>query len=246
MLELSAVFFGRGGWGLLSRSYYPDQKAYRNAVYRLRRDGLIVAGGQGGKTPRLALSPAAQENLPVYFDPEKAWNRKWNGIWYMFVYDVPEVDRSYRDVLRRFLKRLRLGCLQQSVWITPHDIRPQFDDLTKGAGVDSFAYLFEAQTVLGLPNRRVVDDAWDFDRLYEIQRHYCKVMETNLSRLSAARHGSEELSALVRLALDAYHGAFIEDPLLPRKLLPDSYQGENVLKIHRRLFVELNSQLQCV
>lgn len=243
MVEMISLFMTRGGWALLNRSCYPNQSAYLNATSRLRRNGLMVIRREGGMTPRLVLSDKGRQVLPEYFRPEMHWGRKWNKIWYVLVYDVPEVDRSYRDVLRTLLKRMRMGCLQQSVWVTPNDIRPEFEDLYQAASVGAFAYLFEARTVLGLPGRKVVEDAWNFNRLRMLQEHYCIVMEENVARLENCRCSREELAAAARKAMDAYHGVFIEDPLLPSVLCPADYQGKKVLKLHQRLFSCIDRQL---
>ncbi len=244
MIELSALFMTRGGWTVLNRSCYPDKKAYRNATYRLRKAGLVVHRKEGSPDiPKLELTPHAKECLPLYFNPEAQWGKKWNQIWYMLVYDVPEIDRAYRDVLRRFLKQERLGCLQQSVWITPHYIRPQFDDLVKAAAVDSFAFLFESRTVLGLPSRKVVEQAWNMDRLLSIQQCYCDTMQENLNRMSEGCD-SDELGALMRMALQAFHTAFVEDPLLPSILLPRSYLGKQAWQLHCQLMDSIGERLE--
>lgn len=244
MLELAALFLTRGGWGLLNKSCYPNQAAYRNATSRLRKSGLIVNRFDEGETPRLILTDEGRDELPAYFFPEKPWKRKWTGIWYLLVYDVPEIDRKYRNVLRRFLKRMRMGCLQQSVWVTPQDIRPEFDDLTKAASLGAFAFLFEAKTVLGLPSHQVVAEAWNLNRLCLLQDRYCTVMEENISRLKHRECSTEELGTLMRMALEAYHGVFVEDPLLPLSLYPESYRGVEVLRLHRCLFAKIDEQLQ--
>ncbi len=243
MLELSAVFLTRGGWGLLNQSCYPNHAAYLNATSRLRKNGLVVNRSESGQTPHLTLTAAGKSGLPPYFSPEKMWNRKWNGIWYLLVYDVPEIDRKYRDVLRQFLKRMRMGCLQQSVWVTPQDIRPDFDDLSKAVSIDAFAFLFEAKTVLGLPRNRVVEEAWNFGRLSLLQDRYCEVMEENIDRMEQGNCKAEELGPLMRLALDAYHSVFVEDPLLPMSLCPSNYRGMEVLSLHRTLFSKINERL---
>ncbi|VGO22150.1 PaaX family transcriptional regulator C-terminal domain-containing protein [Pontiella sulfatireligans] len=244
MLDLTATFLTQGGWGLLKKSCYPNEKAYWNAVYRLRKSGLAVTGQGGGRIPVLRLTEEGEGVLAAYFRPEKYWNRSWNGIWYLFVYDIPERNRVYRDGLRKYLKRLHMGCLQQSVWISPNDIRPEFDDLAKAAGVDSFAYLFESRTVLGLPNRRVVDDAWNFDRLNEIQQRYCDVFGENLDRLSSGVCDAEALAFLVRDELGAYRSAFVLDPLLPRVLRPSGYMGEKVYSLHNQIMHAVASRLE--
>lgn len=243
MLELAALFMTRGGWAVLNRSCYPNTKAYRNAVYRLKKAGLVVHREGGGlETPRLQITPKAQGCLPDYFNPEPHWGKKWNRIWYLLVYDVPEKDRGYRNTLRRFLKQARLGCLQQSVWVTPRDIRPEFDDLVKGAAVDAFAFLFESRTVLGLPGREVVNRAWDMDRLHEIQLRYCETIEQNLERL-ADGCSEADLGTLMRMGLQAYHAAFAEDPLLPNALLPRGYQGKRAYELHCRLMAGIGDKL---
>ncbi len=227
----------------MNRSCYPNQAAYLNATSRLRKKGLIVKRSEGAKPPQLFLSEEGRSELPDYFSPEKLWGRKWNGIWYMMVYDVPEVDRKYRNVLRQFLKRMRMGCLQQSVWVTPLDIRPAFDDLATAANVNAFAYLFEARTVLGLPSCQVVEDAWDFDRLNILQEHYCLVMEKNIASLKNQDCDAEDLVGLMRISMEAYHAAFVEDPLLPMSLLPRNYLGKQVLSLHRSVFIQIEEHL---
>lgn len=236
LLELASVFLTKGGWGLLNRACYPNQAAYRNAASRLKKRGLVVKRSEGGETPQLFLTPEGRQSLPDYFDPESRWNCTWNGIWYLLVYDVPEVDRAYRDVFRGFLKQMNMGCLQQSVWVTPQDIRPDFDDLCEVANANAFAYLFEARTVLGLSKTEIVQEAWNFDRLFDLQDLYCSVTEKNLERLQSGSCSVEQLAELMRLALEAYHGVFAEDPLLPKALHPPGYLGTQVLKLHRQLF----------
>lgn len=243
MLEMASVFLTRGGWGLLNRSCYPNHAAYLNSTSRLRKNGLIVSRSGNGQTPHLSLTDAGKNDLPAYFSPEKSWNRKWGGIWYLLIYDVPEVDRKYRDVLRSFLKRMRMGCLQQSVWVTPQDIRPEFDDLSTAASLGAFAFLFEAKTVLGLPNNRVVEEAWNLARLCLLQDRYCAVMGENMAQLEQGNCSAEELGMLMRMALNAYHSVFVEDPLLPMSLYPATYRGVEVLSLHRKLFSKINECL---
>jgi DNA-binding transcriptional regulator PaaX len=235
LLEMSALFLSRGGWALVNRHTYPNRAAFRNASKRLRDKGLVVNQSTGGSVPQLFLTDNGRNQIPAYFTPEKFWNRRWNDIWYVLVYDVPEVDRKYRDVLRSFLKRMRMGCLQQSVWVTPEDIRPDFDDLSQTANIDAFAYLLEARTVLGLSSDRIVSNAWNYDRLELLQTHYCDICEKNIALLDQGSPSPEELADLIRTSLEAYHGAFMEDPLLSSALHPSNYFGKQAFALHKTL-----------
>lgn len=235
MLDFLGDVAAHGAWAFLRNRSCPNRSSYYNAVSRLSKLGLVVKE-QGLDTPRLRISDEGEGTLDTYLHPDKWWNRKWNGIWYLLVYDVPEADRPYRNTLRQFLKRQRMGCFQKSVWITPNDIRPQYSDLQAAAAVEVFACLFEARTVLGMPSEKVVWESWDFDRLYDIQKRFCDIYCENLQILKEAT--SPELDDLMRLAaeeIDAYHSAFVLDPLLPNQLLPRDYMGKQVYSLHLEL-----------
>ena len=242
ILDLFGDVGARGAWAFLHNRTGSSKQAYNQAVYRLSKQGLIVKG-QGLDTPLLKLSTDAKGLLDPYLKPEHWWRRKWNGIWYVLVYDVPEADRPYRNTLRTFLKKQRVGCFQKSVWITPHDIRPQYSDLKKAAAVDVFACLFEARTVLGMSAETIVREAWDFERLYEVQKRFCDIYAENLEILQEV--ATVDFDGLVRLAteeMDAFRSAFLLDPLLPNKLLPYFYLGKEVYAIHLRVVDELRKK----
>jgi DNA-binding transcriptional regulator PaaX len=214
---------------------YPSRKGYNDAVYRLRKKGLIAYRRSGGRNPVMMLTADGRKRLPEELKPEKWWNKKWNGLWYVLAYDVPESERSYRASLRGFLKRLRMGKLQGSVYVTWRDIRPEFHDLVEAGAVNNYAFLFESRTVLGLPAREIVHASWNMDRLDTMQRWYCEVCERNLEAITGNGMAASDLGALAREEFNAYFRIMKDDPLLPRKLWPVRYQGSRAYKLHRRL-----------
>ena len=100
--------------------------------------------------------------------------------------DIFERDRRYRNALNRFLMRMRMGCLQKSVFVSVRDIRPLFYDLDIAAAVAEYANFFEAWTVLGQSDAAVVARAWDFEGLRKIQADYIEACQARLRRTSAA------------------------------------------------------------
>ncbi len=94
---------------LLLRSAYPSNVAYYSAISRLRGKGLIAHRSKGGRDPVLSLTPQAEAGRPDALRPERFWNQSWNRIWYIIAYDVPESNRIYRNALRGFLRRMRMG-----------------------------------------------------------------------------------------------------------------------------------------
>jgi len=223
------------GRSMIWNKSYPSQTAYNMAMSRMRKAGLIVRSNTAGKLPCLRLTTEAQNRLPAYHRPEELWNSKWNGIWYMLIFDVPEKERHYRDTLRGFLKRLRMGCLQKSVWITPRDIRPEYDSLEQAANVHAVSYLLESRTVLHQDTAEIVDESWNFDWLNELQERYISVFKKNLKQLKNGNNTAEYVMDLLYAEAEAYIQCMRRDPLLPNELLPQAYQGKDVFYLHRKI-----------
>lgn len=231
------------GHSLLWNHSYPSQTAYKMAMSRLRRSGLIVKREDKVHLPRLILTDKGIESLPVYHAPQKRWDVEWNGIWYLLIFDVPEAERHYRDNLRRFLKKLNMGCLQKSVWITPRDIRPEYDDLQQAANVQAVSYLLESRTVLHRETSEVVENAWNFDRLQELQERYTEVFQQNLELMQSGYHETQALMTLLYQEAEAYIQCMRDDPLLPNDLLPKNYHGKAVFSLHTQFRKELGEAL---
>jgi len=225
------------------RSGFPSRQAYYNALRRLREAGLIAYKRKPDNEQVLILTREGDARLSDAFKPERFWNKKWNRFWYVLVYDVPEENRQYRDSLRGFLERLRMGCLQRSVWVSARDVRPQYDDLVKAAGAEWISFLFEATTVLGRRSHDIVRDAWDWDRIADVHLWYLSVYEHNLSAIRSGKIEGDLLYTLAREELSAYQSAMFEDPLLPRELIPHGYRGFEVLELHKSFVKEARKRL---
>lgn len=213
---------------------FESDTAFKASVYRLRKAGLVVQR-KGLETPtEMRLTAAGEKRVSPLCKGRPSWPRKWNGNWNVLMYDVPEDDRYYRDVLREFLRKLRMGCLQKSVWISPLDIRPYYDDLVRTVSVQFYSFLFEAKTVLGRHRQDIVREAWDMERLSVTQGFFIDVYTENLRRLERGRASTEEVMDLARDELAAYLASMSEDPFLPEPLLPSGYRGKRVWELHRR------------
>lgn len=231
------------GWSLRWSSCFPSRTSYYAAVSRLRKSGVIAYRREKDAEPVLQLSDDDYTPREV-FHPERFWKHKWQGSWNVLVYDVPESQRAFRDGIRRFLVRLRMGCLQKSVWISPRDIRPDYDDLVQSVGVDYVSYLFEARTVLGRQQRDLVLDAWNFDRLREYHNWYIALCKANAGRLNSGGLRREEIEIMASEELTAYITAMEKDPLLPRELHPSFYKGRQVFDLHKAFVTLVRKRLR--
>jgi phenylacetic acid degradation operon negative regulatory protein len=222
-----------GGRSFTWASTRPDRRAYHEAVRRLRKAGLVTSRKAGGAAPVLMLTPRGELGRSESHRPERWWKQRWDGRWYLLAYDVPEKQRGYRDGLRAFIVRLKLGCLQKSLWITPRDIRPEYDDLMQGTEAGTYSHLFEARTVLGRRPEELVDQAWDFDALDKAQADYCRETALALRRVEDRKTDGATRVRLARAEMLAYLSAMCDDPLLPRDLWPHGYRGEEAWRMHQ-------------
>jgi phenylacetic acid degradation operon negative regulatory protein len=229
-----AEMLATGGRSLQWPSRDREYHSYRCAVRRLQRAGLLAYRRTKGRDPVLRLLPEGRMRIPDELQPEKRWNEKWDGTWYVLAYDVPEKQKVYRDALRRFLKRNRMGGLQGSVWVSPRDIRPVYADLSEAAGVGSYAVLLQAHTVLGQQAQDVVRQAWDIDAIAAAQERYRTTTEAERERLHEGALSRVDLLSLARDELSAFLAVMADDPLLPSVLWPPEYRGPETVAAHRR------------
>ena len=189
--------------GLLENGSKDDDR-----IYRLTEHGrLSVLGGR---------------------DPEKQWARNWDGRWRLVLFDIPEVHGAQREKLRRYLRSRFFGCLQGSVWVSPDPLTMERETLASGAINVNSLILLEGNPCAGEKNIDLVSGAWDFEAINGGYTNHLEVLEQfpdeSLSDPGAARR----LQRWAAAEREAWLAAVSKDPLLPRALLPEEYQGSRV------------------
>jgi phenylacetic acid degradation operon negative regulatory protein len=158
-------------------------------------------------------------------DPEERWNRSWDGIWRMVIFDVPKSHNSQRARLRRYLRDKGFGYLQDSVWITPDSLE-QERHLLAGGRIDvESLLLLESRPCAGESDEEIVAGSWDFEA---INRRYAQFMKVLENRPRGALRQESASTGLLRWAeaeRRAWLHAVTRDPLLPMRVLPPNYLG---------------------
>ena len=127
-LDRKSVYqrFLTGRIGKLPKSledYFPS--IVLRAAVKLERKGLVEKiETEDGLTVRIT-DKGKREILKFRLGGVKIKKGKWDGKWRMVFFDVAETDRRKRGDLRRYLRQWGLRQMQESVWVTPWEIRDE-------------------------------------------------------------------------------------------------------------------------
>lgn len=81
--------------------------------------------------------------------------KKWDGLWRLVLFDIPEKQRMFRDVLRNHLKIMGFQELQQSVFIFPFPCEKEITCLTE---------LYNATPFVRVATLRTIDNGKDIEQ----------------------------------------------------------------------------------
>lgn len=236
----TASSLARPSWRNVHESF--EGWAYRNGLGRrlrqLERQKLIEkrAAAMRPNAVEFRLTPLGALTALGGVDVEDAWASPWDGRWRIVVFDLPPA--ATRLALRRRLRKLRCGCLQGSVWLSPHPL-PPFVASDVRANADTIT-IFEGQPA-GRSNAEIVGSAWDFDRINKAYETYLRVLDRRPE--TVAQGPNPQIGAWLRQEQAAWKAATGIDPLLPKTLLPPSYQGIKAWNRRRTILGALGNSI---
>ena len=135
----SHIRWSRGGRGAIpyienqrKRQQWERKQLYRRIAY-LKRQHYLERVKEGEEILYKLTTKAKYEILRLNFILHMRAQRKqkWDGKFYLVVFDVPEEKKRYRDLFRRLLHAGNFKMLQLSAWMTRHNPRPAIDELLK-------------------------------------------------------------------------------------------------------------------
>jgi DNA-binding transcriptional regulator PaaX len=74
---------------------------------------------------------------------------QWDGKWRVVVFDIPESNRAFRDILRNHLHTLHFYKLQQSVFISPHPYEEALLELIHVYKANAYVRIMTVTTISG-------------------------------------------------------------------------------------------------
>lgn len=74
---------------------------------------------------------------------------QWDNIWRVIIWDIPEVAREKRDIVRLTLRKLGLVRIQRSIWVTPYPCQHQIQSLRQQLDLPTGLLYMEATVIEG-------------------------------------------------------------------------------------------------
>lgn len=128
-----------------------NPKAGHLAFRRMQKRGLIQLRGQGRQI-KIVLLPKGKKQLRRYqiADLKIPKPQIWDGKWRLVMFDIPESNRTARDLIRQRLRYLGLVTIQKSVFIHPYPCYEVIGTLRDHYGLPAGQlYVFEAKVLEG-------------------------------------------------------------------------------------------------
>lgn len=242
---LAASFLAEGAEDFFDVFFHPydfggyykyERHRAANIAYRLRKIGEIekVINKENEVCFRFTDKGKKRliEEIPLLRFRQKPWDGKWREV----IFDIPERMKTKRELLRRKLLSLGFGMLQRSVYITPFDISKQISNYLEEQGLEVYTVVFEMERLSGASEKELARFVWKLESLHWRYLNFIRKWEKLLTIpekefLKNFSNFTEEYSSLL-----------LNDPGLPKELLPDDWLS---FKSHQ-LFRKLVSRFQKV
>jgi phenylacetic acid degradation operon negative regulatory protein len=168
-----------------------------------------------------------------------SWDEEWDGQWYLLSYSIPEDVRHLRDRLRVRLAWLGFGSLGNGIWISPHDLGRRVSEMAEEMGIREHLVCFRAQHLGATDHFDLVGRCWDLGGLAARYHGFLRLWTPGLDVIRAGladRTLTDEGCFVRRFNLIHEFRRFpLEDPYLPKALLPDEWPGETAAELFAKL-----------
>ena len=222
-----------------------SEQSVRSTLLRMTRGGWLQAERVNGKS-FYSLTPAGKrlldEGAARIFDPPPP--DQWDGKWRLVAYSIPETQRGKREQLRRELGYLGFGSFTNTLWISPHNLRCQVEQLVGRLELKGNLEFYTASHDGFSDPASLVARCWD---LKSINAQYTAFIEKYQPQYSACITKRDTLTpsdCFVQcfMLLHEFRRFPFVDPHLPPGLLENDWHGYQATKLFQDYYALLTDQ----
>ena len=203
------------------KGWLESKRSGRNSFYRLTRRG------------RLLLEEGKARIFHV------TWDTPWDGSWFLLAYSIPENRRQLRDRMRDRLAWLGFGSLGNGLWISPRDVRAHVREAARTLGIQDHLECFQGHRVTEMDTDHLVAKCWNLPGVNKKYRGFVERWRPRLEQyrrdVSSGGMTDKACFALRFRLIHEFRRFLLEDPFLPRKLLPAAWAGDLAFDVFHAL-----------
>lgn len=205
---------------------------FNHLVWRNIKTGFIEKVEKNGEI-YIRLTSQGKQRMVREFSLFSLQKRKWDKKWRFVIFDIREVNKNAREGLRKKLKELGFGMIQESVFISPHDVIKDLLEFIENLELGESVYAFETSTLAVGNLKELADKVWKLDALNEKYKNIIdKALEIKNSHLTTIR---DRINSLNKSLKSEYLSILLQDPFLPKELLPPDWLGYKAKKLIKNL-----------
>lgn len=205
----------------------------RDAAVRLTKSGSLDKITRGNQS-FFRLTALGRERLlgqlAVYRGQRKVWDRIWR------IVIVEGLGEDSRQVGAK-LQALGYKRVARGVYVTPFFVSKETKDLFLANKWQEKAQVIESRRLVLGDNLKMARTLWRLDKVgakyddfIKLSDRLLKVSRKNIMLLQQSKGGFKEV-------FDRYFYLLLQDPGLPKKLLPPDWQSEKARELFSRLVV---------
>lgn len=210
---------------------YDNRKVIWATLERLVQKGLLNKS-KNRETTVFSITKAGKNALPkeptFIPTPDRAWDRKWRIV----VFDIPEKMRQVRNKFTMALREKGYARFQNSVYLTVHDNLDEVEKLAKELNIENQILTLTAEQINIRDQQNFAKKIWNLDELNE---SYRKFVEENKNGYKGGDYTSEILRHWLKRTKYEYLSILHRDPVLPKELLPNDWQGWEAKKVWQQM-----------
>ncbi len=200
-----------------------------STLQKLEKEGLLESheDNKTNEHPSYKLTDAGLKSLTLNFPYFRFTREKWDQVFRILSYEIPEKKRELRDKLRREVASWGLGPWHRSFWLTPHPIIPSLRELVSKKAEEQYIQAFEASHGFG-DKDILIEKVWGKSKLENTYRKLFKKWHEILSK-------DQEKEKKMSLVVSAYIDVLKIDPGLPKELVGEKWIGFEAITLFREI-----------
>jgi len=128
-----------------------NQQTFVRSIQRLSKEKLLEENKLPDGSFKLVLTRKGKQQAKILSLLGNSINfkkpKRWDGKWRLVVFDIPEKDRVFRDILRAHLRELDFYKLQNSVFVSPYPFEKPILELIELYSAGSYVRVITATKI---------------------------------------------------------------------------------------------------